>query len=401
MKLRPAVALVLSLLVCTAAFAGPTGNGSCMLGAFPGATLLYPYFEADLNDPGHTMLFSVSNLGGTSHIVRVVLWTDYGVPTMAFDLYLKAFDIQTMNLQDILNGSLPQTGQGQSLGSFPHCAGTTVLPGGGILAASVARLKARHTGKPDPGTTVCAGFNHGDSIARGYLTIDVTDQCQPLSPSLGVGTPSLYSPGNSVYYASGDPNVLTGDFFFVNNAANQAEGNEAVHIVSDSSRFQNDGTFTFYGRYYVINGQQQGARDHRTPLASTWFSRYVNGGPFNGGTNLIIWREVPSTGVASCSGAPAWFPLSQERVNATDEAGNLKTIFSGGGFPFPLATQKVAVSQLGGAPLPGSFGGLQLYLSKSEAHKRQAYVLPVLSAEGRYSLGYNGTRIDDLCGLKP
>ena len=221
------------------------------------------------------------------------------------------------------------------------------------------------------------------------------------SPSLGVGSPAKYSPGYSTYYAPADPNVLTGDFFAINNGANQAEGNEAVHIVSDSQRFTNDGTFTFYGRYFVVNGLQQGGYDHRTPLASTWFSRYLNGGVFSGGTKLIVWREVPTAFPVACSATPSWFPLSQEAVYATDEAGTRKTIYSGTGSPFPLATQKVAVSQLGGPSLPSDFGALQLYLSKSEAHKRQAFVLPVLSAEDRYSLGYNGTRIDDLCGLKP
>ena len=40
------------------------------------------------------------------------MWTDWGIPTMAFDIYLKGFDVQTINVRSLLDGLVPVTGVG-------------------------------------------------------------------------------------------------------------------------------------------------------------------------------------------------------------------------------------------------------------------------------------------------
>ena len=85
--------------------------GSCRVANQPAATLLVPYFEVDLNDPdGATTLFSVNNASAKPALARMVLWTDWGVPTLAFDIYLTGYDVQTLNLRDLFTGTLPRTG---------------------------------------------------------------------------------------------------------------------------------------------------------------------------------------------------------------------------------------------------------------------------------------------------
>jgi hypothetical protein len=157
---------------------------------------------------------------------------------------------------------------------------------------------------------------------------------------------------------------------------------------------------TFWGRYYVVNSLQQGGVDHRAPLSSSYHTRYLDGGGFDGGTKLVVWREVPSTDPVTCGGHPQWYPLAQDEIVAFDEASSFVEIYGKSGSAFPLATQTRKISELGGAPLPSSFGALELFLGRT-GRKAQAYVVPVLSAKSRYSVGFDATRIDDLCGAKP
>ena len=70
--------------------------------------MLLPYFEVDLAHPsGATTLFSISNVGPAMQLVNVTLWTDLGVPTVAFPIYLTGFDIETFNLRDVFAGRIP------------------------------------------------------------------------------------------------------------------------------------------------------------------------------------------------------------------------------------------------------------------------------------------------------
>src|ERR1700674_4371 len=105
---------------------GPARAVICTLDAVPAATLLLPYFEVDLNNPnGLTTLFSVNNASATAILVHVVIWSDLSVPVLDFNIYLTGYDVQSVNLRDIIvNGSMPQTA---SAGQDP---GDTISPKG-------------------------------------------------------------------------------------------------------------------------------------------------------------------------------------------------------------------------------------------------------------------------------
>jgi len=76
-----------------------------------GTSLLLPYFDVDLSNPnGETTLFSVNNASATAVLAHVVVWSDLSVPVLDFNIYLTGYDVQTVNLRDILvSGIIPRT----------------------------------------------------------------------------------------------------------------------------------------------------------------------------------------------------------------------------------------------------------------------------------------------------
>ena len=190
----------------------------------PAATLLLPYFEVDLTSAdGVQTLFSVNNASATAVLAHVVLWSDLSVPVLDFNIYLTGYDVQTVNLRDIIvNGTLPRTASaGQDPGdtishkgvfsqdiNFASCTGQ--LPPPALPASFIDHLQKSLTGLSSPILGgLCAGVAHGDNIARGYITIDTVNNC------------TLRFPGDAGYFPAngGDvtnQNVLWGDYFYVN-----------------------------------------------------------------------------------------------------------------------------------------------------------------------------------------
>jgi hypothetical protein len=399
----------LTLLEAEPASAGILGNGSCNVAAQPAATLLIPYFEVDLDDPvgGVTTLFAVSNHASfigfqLTALARVTLWTDWGVPTLTFDIAMRGRGTQTFNVRDLLGGTLPSTPVGLDISGFTNCAAKP--PGGTLTAAQVDTLRNKHSGRAAP--TKCLGERHSADgsrrIARGYATVDVVSRC------FGLGTTGVISPawGNFGYFApaatktASTANSITGDFFIVDPGNNFANGNEAIHIVADTDRFP-DGVdrFTFYGHFVGWQGT-----DRRAPLPSSWSTRYLNGGVFSGGTDLIVWRD-PRTAVAiyggeNCGTRPSWIPIGTDFLRATSEPGSSSTTRDNSTAVFPLATQRKSVGSL--MFLPGAFGRLDLDLDDATTGRpRQAAVLPIMDATGRFSVGFDAWRTNDNCSRDP
>ncbi|HEV7669531.1 MAG TPA: hypothetical protein VGS22_13485, partial [Thermoanaerobaculia bacterium] len=82
----------------------------CTIDDVPAATLLLPYFEVDLSNPnGINTLFSINNASATAVLAHVVLWSDLSVPTFDFNVYLTGYDVQSISIRDIFNGTVPRT----------------------------------------------------------------------------------------------------------------------------------------------------------------------------------------------------------------------------------------------------------------------------------------------------
>ena len=132
MKRVVCVALVFAML----GWAAPARAVIGTIDDVPAATLLLPYFEVDLDDPnGITTLFSINNASATAVLAHVVVWSDLSVPVLDFNVYLTGYDVQTINLRDILvNGILPRTALGRA-----GPAATPISPQGRSRRTSTSR----------------------------------------------------------------------------------------------------------------------------------------------------------------------------------------------------------------------------------------------------------------------
>ena len=92
----------------TFARGGPSttnNDDSCDIALLPAATLLLPYFEVDLDatpGKGETTLLSITNTSPEERIALVTLWTDYSYPVLTFNVYLTGYDVQSLNLHDVI-----------------------------------------------------------------------------------------------------------------------------------------------------------------------------------------------------------------------------------------------------------------------------------------------------------
>src|SRR4051812_45891352 len=93
-----------SVLLTISASAGVSDNdATCDIKVGPAATLLLPYFEVDLAPTGEqTTLFTITNVSRYSQIAHVTLWTDWAFPVLTFNIFLAGYDVQSINLKDIL-----------------------------------------------------------------------------------------------------------------------------------------------------------------------------------------------------------------------------------------------------------------------------------------------------------
>jgi hypothetical protein len=396
----------------------------CTIDDVPAATLLVPYFEVDLTNPnGVTTLFSINNASATAVLAHVVIWSDLSVPVLDFNVYLTGYDVQSINLRDILvSGVIPRTASaGQDPGdtispkgdfsqdiNFASCSGQ--LPPPPLPASFIDHLQKALTGKPSPVLGgLCAGRSLGDTVARGYVTVDTVNNC------------TLRFPGDAGYFGAGgtgdvtNQNVLWGDYFYVNTGQNFAQGNAIVHIEASATNPQTSvaGQYTFYGRY---DGWT--AADNREPLSTNFAVRFINGGAFDGGTSLAVWRDSKTNqGAFTCpatTGRPSWFPLGQEGIAIFDEQENpsIPQTFpfspqppQSGIIPFPAEAQRTVVNGPD-FPVPFDFGWLYLNLNTTitgnpnppeDPAAAQAWVLAVMDAEGRFSVGFDAIQLDSAC----
>jgi hypothetical protein len=391
-----------------AAVPRPAVAKTCAVDVVPAATLLLPYFEVDLKSAsGRTTLMSINNASDRAALAHVVLWTDLGVPTLAFDVYLTGYDIQTLNLRDVIAGRLPVTadnirdpadtlshqGDFSQEASFPGCDG--LLPPAPLSAAMVEHLTRSHQGLSSPLLEgKCAAQALGDQIARGYVTVDVARQCSTLTPA----DPGYFG----VDGVAANDNVLWGDFFLIDPAGDVAQGENLVRIESDPARFA--GRPTFYQRYVGGSGA-----DGREPLPTVWDSRYLDGGAFTGGTDLIYWRDSRVRNQPfTCGQRPSWYPFPWEyqRTVIFDEEEQPVVPFCPftcpvAPSPFPAEAGRIAVGS-SSLPVPFYFGWLYLDMKTSpagaeERFATQSWLGSIHEAQGAFSVGYEADPRDSGC----
>lgn len=378
----------------------------------PGATLLLPYFEAQVpkkvggKAPGIDTLFSVNNASATAALAHVTIWTDLAVPVLGFNVYLTGYDVQPIGIVDLLNGKLPVTAD-----AFDD-ANDTVSPHGPVSqdinfpggmdgqpaqldADTIAHLRAALTGKASPLLGgLCAGRDYGEKkpTARGYVTVDSMIQHTTRLPNVvEYFTEDMYQTTS---------NILWGDAFFVNKSKKVGRGDSLVAIRNSIDDPQVTTVFE-YSFYDTVN-QNLGPVDKRQPLGSLWAGPFVNVPKhkyFPSGTSAVAWRDPKQAQAAfPCGTTPSWFPLGQRALVAFDEQENPEIVAA---LPFPAATQLVKV---GGPSMPVSAQSGWLYMDLNftgtglpveDSGAAQSFVSMVLESKGKFSIGVRGTVFDD------
>jgi hypothetical protein len=328
----------------------------------PAATLLLPYFEDDLVDPnGPQTRFTVVNASDTQQMTHVTLWTDMGVPTFAFDLFVGGRDSVEVDLRLLfMKGILPQTSPSFTAGpdSIAHtpvssCSATATYPGfpepDAVTSLQLYHLGVAHRGAHTPVFgNMCAGANHHDLVARGYITIDAANTCTSKFPQ-----DSGYFGGAGTGIAS-DNNVLFGTYTIIDRGNNVSTASPLVSIEADAAdpSTTTAGTYTFYAGY--VNAS---AIDNRESLGSSvWHARTLNVGFFDPGSDLVVWRDpgFPHSAFV-CGTIPADFPRQETGIVAFDEQEH-PTIYNPGPiypnlspppiYPVPLLAQRVPASSM-------------------------------------------------------
>ncbi|HEY0372789.1 MAG TPA: hypothetical protein VGD79_12345 [Thermoanaerobaculia bacterium] len=340
------LSMLLAGMIAIPAMAATFGNGNggprttnnddtCDISVEPAATLLLPYFEVDTGDsfpPTRTTIFTITNVTNIEQIARVTLWTDYSFPVITFNIYLTGYDVQSINLFDVIvRGNIaPDAG-----------TGTEVSPTGplsdvneGILDRSfcdrmpgsldnvyVERMQNAFLEGNVPPIGQLAGCNTVGGVhefATGYATIDVVGNCR-------------FSQPNEALYFTRDiryDNVFTGDYQQINTETQSAQMNPLVHIrampeggtpESRTHGAHNRTNFprTFYDRYAPA-----GYSDARQPLPSTFHARWIEGGPQQYQTFYKIWREGVTGSGSACAEYPQNAALPVREIVVFDDAEN-------------------------------------------------------------------------------
>lgn len=401
------------------------------IGDQPAATLLLPYFEVDLTNPaGANTLFSVNNASASAVLAHVTVWSTMHVPVFTFDVYLTGYDMQTINLREVLNGTLPRTASaGQDVqdtgqrtdgisnqGAFSQdinfASCNAVLPYPAMPQSTIDHLRAALTGQASPlAANQCAALPDGTNVARGYITVDTVNQCSSLDPS-DVGYFSTGGGGVAT-----NQNVLWGDVTYISHLGGQesADASPLVHIRAMPGagvtgyypglpETTTPGEYTFYGR--LVNWS---AADNREPLATSFATRFSTAGLFPR-TTLTVWRDAKvNQDYFACGTRPTWFPLTQEGFAVFDEQEGYETQTSVpfapqpgnvGTLPFPIGTQRV---QVGGTAFPTTKVSGWLYLNlntvtgaspPNDPAAAQAWVSVHMKGTGRFGVGWHATQLD-------
>ena len=295
--------------------------------------MLLPWFDVSIPNGFEKTIFTVTNVTAVPQIAHVTIWTDWSFPVLSFNLFLTGYDVQAIDLADVLlRGSIappagtsatdrlvsPNPGSGvpgaipDSYVSNPNITREAVAFGGAcstqlsqlpqelLEVVQAALTTGLYPGANGCGTTRVGG-THRNAI--GSVTIDVVNTCTPRYPD-----DPQYLLKELLY-----DNALIGDYQDVHvdlTVGNFAQGNPMVHIRaipeggSAGSGYGSNLPYTFYDRFTVsLPGQKQRTFDRRQPLPSVFAARWLEGGTSGLNTSYKIWREGLVVGTQSCSKA--------------------------------------------------------------------------------------------------
>ena len=426
---RSLIAALILLLARPLLASTTANNDSCDIAQQPAATLLLPYFEVDFKSPESTAvstIFSVQNTSPLPQIAHATIWTDWGYPVLNFSIFLTGYDVQAINMYDVIargfiaptfgtsNGETvpinptagsqpaPNTANPNFLPDAATACGPGHLPGP-IPAPLIQFMQVLLTTGHFPGITLPGGCPNNQlggphEHAVGYITIDV------------VGTCTIKTPADPDYYSSVllYDNVLTGDYQFVSVAAGHqyALGGPMVHLRAVPAGGAVGSTpttplpYTFYDR--LTQAASTRTIDRRQPLPATFAARWIEGGPGGFNTNYKIWREATTSGALGCPDYVNNSTVKTTEIIRFDEHENA-TVFSAPAFP--LTSQTAVSSSVFPPSLSSGDAGGWMYLNLnnggsiaySAARASQNWVLVSMFAEPTFAVEASATMLGNGC----
>jgi hypothetical protein len=345
-----------------AAAATRDNDDSCDISLLPAATLLLPYFEVDLDGypGGRTTHVSITNVTNLDRVAHVTLWTDSAYPVLDFNIYLTGYDVQRLDLFDVIARGVVAPETGGTGTQFPRRRTPTSDPNPeldhadckhlpGNLDVAVVRRMQRAFG--DGVTDDCAAIGGDHSpYAIGYATIDVVNSCIATGPT----DPEYWT--RDLRY----DNVLVGDYQIVEDDRDRDHGAPLVHIRAIPEggtpelrrRAGVDAGFarTFYGRYQPADAPRL---DGRQPLPSQFAARWIDSG-----TTFHVWRETEA--FATCADFARTRVLDATDIVAFDEDENAAGLSS----PFTLPASSATSFDDGRFPaLPNGAAAGWMYMN--------------------------------------
>jgi hypothetical protein len=413
-------------------------DDSCDIATVPAATLLLPYFEVDITAPATTAtttLFTITNTSRMPQIAHVTIWTDWSFPVIDFNIFLTGYDVQAINLADVIvrgqvapatgttNATTPGARSLSNITGNPNfdiaaaasSCGTLAMGGGRIpedLQADVRAALTTGTYSTCPGERI--GGTHANAI--GYVTVDVARFCSqtlPIDP-LYYTTEILFDNVLIGDYQQLNPNPTTGNF---------AQGNPMVHIraipeggLPGAGAPVTNLPYTFYDRY-----TPPGLRtaDRRQPLPSVFAARYIQGGASGFQTDFKIWREGVTFFDADCDEYIDNATLTVVETVRFDERENPTTIIVVSPFS-PSRTQTISRPETSRTPTTSSIfpplssgdvaGWMYLNLNNNcttcpyttpagfgAVRASQNWAIVSMFAEGRYSVDFDAAYLANGC----
>ena len=308
---------------------------------------------------------SINNASATAVLAHVVLWTDLSVHVLDFNVYLTGYDVQSINLRDILvHGNLPLTA---SAGQDPATPSARRARRRRTSTSPAATASCRTTTRPSPtiyidhvqitltgqgspffvSAAMRRRMTMGIDIARGYVTVDTVNACQRTFPRIPATS--------STAAASRDqPERPLGRLLLRRHRAELRPGRDSGAHRGRIAGASAPANYTFYYRYSALNGF---GADQREGLGNVFAVRDSSMAASSMAARASsTWRDAKRTSRRSAAlwAVPPPFPLGQNQIVVFDEEENFETPdgctispcpTEEGLSPFPWETQRTKVRQ--------------------------------------------------------
>ncbi|HVR38865.1 MAG TPA: hypothetical protein VMU84_07190 [Thermoanaerobaculia bacterium] len=374
-------------------------DDSCDISVAPAATLLLPYFEADLEaDRAHALdtMFTIANVSHATRIAHVTLWTDLAYPIYAFDLVLTPYDVQAISMRDLLQtGSIARPAPGPRTPSSCLELPSSIPP----QALAVVRAALTH-GIIDHCSNEAIGLEH--SFAIGYATIDVVGACTSRLPA----EPSYYTEDLRF------DNVLIGDWVMLSPnpvTGNYAAGSPLVHIRAIPAGFPAGAPTHLPRTFYEIHTPESTPHiDRRQPLPAAFAARYIEGGASGFDSQFIVWRQSTAGRSPTCAQYRKNDAETQEVVRFDSRENAFIRLFWGGcTCPLPSWKQpitsrtKSSNTSVYPALTSGDTSGWMYINATEPTTTPQTWVVATMFAEGRFSVAFDAVALGNGCSARP